>query len=149
MRKVEEKGKYSMLEMILVFTLIAIILGFAIIPSILRAREGARKVNDISSAKAIYTTVYEGLLVDKLDYPANDLFIVVEDSSEVSPGLNAEYRKSVLNYLHDNMSRVPYNTSLDKSKKFVIKITMDGEVEIYVGSYFGDRVYPNPNGVYQ
>ena len=149
LRKVEEKGKYSMLEMILVFTLIAIILGFAIIPSILRAREGARKVNDISSAKAIYTTVYEGLLVDKLDYPANDLFIVVEDSSEVSPGLNAEYRKSVLNYLHDNMSRVPYNTSLDKSKKFVIKITMDGEVEIYVGSYFGDRVYPNPNGVYQ
>ena len=38
---------------------------------------------------------------------------------------------------------------LDETKKFLIKIEPDGEVSIYVGSYFGDRVYPNPTGVYQ
>ncbi|MEI3335953.1 MAG: type II secretion system protein [Clostridium sp.] len=149
MRKVEEKGKYSLLEMILVFTIIALVLSTAIIPAMKRARESARKVNDIATAKTIYTTTYEGLLTDKIDYPDKDIFIVVETSSEVSPGLNSEYRKSVLNYLHDNMTKVPYNTSLDKTKKFLIKIQTDGEVSIYVGSYFGDRVYPNPTGAYE
>lgn len=75
MRKVEEKGKYSLLEMILVFTIIALVLSTAIIPAMKRARESARKVNDIATAKAIYTTTYEGLLTDKIDYPDKDIFI--------------------------------------------------------------------------
>lgn len=149
MKRIEEKGKYSMLEIIFVFTIIALVISTSIIPTIKKARESARRINDIATAKTIYTTTYEGLLTDKIEYPNNDIFIVVETSSEVSPGLNSEYRKSVLNYLHDNMTKVPYNTSLDKTKKFLIKIQTDGEVSIYVGSYFGDRVYPNPTGAYE
>ena len=149
MKKIEEKGKYSMLEMILVFTIIALILSTAIMPAIKKARESTRKVQDISIAKTIHNTIYEGLLIDKIEYPEKDIFIVVEKDSEVSPGLNAGYRKSVLNYLHDNMIKVPYETKFDETKKFLIKIEPDGEVSIYVGSYFGDRVYPNPTGVYQ
>lgn len=149
MKKIEEKGKYSLLEMILVFTIIALILGTAIMPAIKKALESTRKVQDISIAKTIHNTIYEGLLTDKIGYPNNDIFVVVEKDSEVSPGLNAEYRKSILNYLHNNIIKIPYETKLDKTKKFLIKIQTDGEVSIYVGSYFGDRVYPNPTGVYQ
>ena len=120
----EEKGKYSMLEMILVFTIIALILGTAIMPAIKKARESTRKVQDISIAKTIHNTIYEGLLIDKIEYPEKDIFIVVEKDSEVSPGLNAGYRKSVLNYLHDNMIKVPYETKFDETKKFLIKINI-------------------------
>ena len=149
MKRIEEKGKYSMLEMILVFTIIALILSTAIMPAIKKARESTRRIQDIASAKTIHNTIYEGLLTDKLEYPEKDIFIVVETESEVSPGSNATYRKSVLNYLHDNMIKVPYETKLDKTKKFLIKIEPAGEVSIYVGSYFGDRVYPNPTGDYE
>lgn len=149
MKKIDDRVKYNTIELIFVFTIIALVISSAIIPTIKKTRESTRKVQDIASAKTIHNTIYEGLLIDKIEYPEKDIFIVVEKDSEVSPGLNAGYRKSVLNYLHDNMIKVPYETKFDETKKFLIKIEPDGEVSIYVGSYFGDRVYPNPTGVYQ
>lgn len=128
---------------------------YALYPKIVGIINSAKKIADIANARNIYNTISETLILDEIEEPKENIYIDLSDNpidEEDENKIDIKYIYKVKNILKENLNYYSKYTKLNKNKSFVIYITTDGDLKIYVSSIDSDKIeeiYPKGEGVYR
>ena len=128
---------------------------YALYPKIEGIINSAKKMADIANARNIYNTISETLILDELEEPKGNIYIDLSDNpinEEDENKIDIKYIYKVKNILKESLNYYSKYTKLNKNKSFVIYITTDGDLTIYVSPVDSDEIeeiYPKGEGVYR
>lgn len=128
---------------------------YALYPKIEGIINSAKKMADIANARNIYNTMSETLILDELEEPKENIYIDLSDNpinEEDENKIDIKYIYKVKNILKESLNYYSKYTKLNKNKSFVIYITTDGDLTIYVSPVDSDEIeeiYPKGEGVYR
>ncbi len=128
---------------------------YALYPKIEGIINSAKKIADIANARNIYNTMSETLILDELEEPKENIYIDLSDNpinEEDENKIDIKYIYKVKNILKESLNYYSKYTKLNKNKSFVIYITTDGDLTIYVSPVDSDEIeeiYPKGEGVYR
>ena len=128
---------------------------YALYPKIEGIINSAKKIADIANARNIYNTMSETLILDELETPKENIYIDLSDNpinEEDENKIDIKYIYKVKNILKESLNYYSKYTKLNKNKSFVIYITTDGDLTIYVSPVDSDEIeeiYPKGEGVYR
>lgn len=128
---------------------------YALYPKIVGIINSAKKIADIANARNIYNTISETLILDEIEEPKENIYIDLSDNpidEEDENKIDIKYIYKVKNILKEKLNYYSKYTKLNKNKSFVIYITTDGDLKIYVSSIDSDKIeeiYPKGEGVYR
>lgn len=108
---------------------------YALYPKIEGIINSAKKIADIANARNIYNTMSETLILDELETPKENIYIDLSDNpinEEDENKIDIKYIYKVKNILKESLNYYSKYTKLNKNKSFVIYITTDGDLTIYV-----------------
>ena len=128
---------------------------YALYPKIEGIINSAKKIADIANARNIYNTMSETLILDELETPKENIYIDLSDNpinEEDENKIDIKYIYKVKNILKENLNYYSKYTKLNKNKSFVIYITTDENLTIYVSPVDSneiEEIYPKGEGVYR
>lgn len=128
---------------------------YALYPKIEGIINSAKKIADIANARNIYNTMSETLILDEIEEPKENIYIDLSDNpinEEDENKIDIKYIYKVKNILKESLNYYSKYTKLNKNKSFVIYITTDGDLTIYVSPVDSDEIeeiYPKGEGVYR
>ncbi|MBS6600815.1 MAG: hypothetical protein KH333_07320 [Clostridium sp.] len=128
---------------------------YALYPKIEGIINSAKKIADIANARNIYNTMSETLILDELETPKENIYIDLSDNpinEEDENKIDIKYIYKVKNILKESLNYYSKYTKLNKNKSFVIYITTDGDLTIYVSPVDSneiEEIYPKGEGVYR
>ena len=128
---------------------------YALYPKIEGIINSAKKMADIANARNIYNTISETLILDEIEEPKENIYIDLSDNpinEEDENKIDIKYIYKVKNILKESLNYYSKYTKLNKNKSFVIYITTDGDLTIYVSPVDSDEIeeiYPKGEGVYR
>ena len=128
---------------------------YALYPKIEGIINSAKKIADIANARNIYNTMSETLILDELETPKENIYIDLSDNpinEEDENKIDIKYIYKVKNILKERLNYYSKYTKLNKNKSFVIYITTDGDLTIYVSPVDSneiEEIYPKGEGVYR
>ena len=126
---------------------------YALYPKIEGIINSAKKIADIANARNIYNTMSETLILDELEEPKENIYIDLSDNPiNEENKIDIKYIYKVKNILKESLNYYSKYTKLNKNKSFVIYITTDGDLTIYVSPVDSDEIeeiYPKGEGVYR
>ncbi|MFQ8892254.1 MAG: hypothetical protein ACLR8H_07740 [Clostridium sp.] len=128
---------------------------YALYPKIEGIINSAKKIADIANARNIYNTMSETLILDELEEPKENIYIDLSDNpinEEDENKIDIKYIYKVKNILKESLNYYSKYTKLNKNKSFVIYITTDGDLTIYVSPVDSneiEEIYPKGEGVYR
>ena len=145
------------LKWIKIIAIILILAGviYALYPKIEGIINSAKKIADIANARNIYNTMSETLILDELEEPKENIYIDLSDNpinEEDENKIDIKYIYKVKNILKESLNYYSKYTKLNKNKSFVIYITTDGDLTIYVSPVDSneiEEIYPKGEGVYR
>ena len=97
----------------------------------------------------------ETLILDELETPKENIYIDLSDNpinEEDENKIDIKYIYKVKNILKESLNYYSKYTKLNKNKSFVIYITTDGDLTIYVSPVDSneiEEIYPKGEGVYR
>ena len=147
------KGLKWIKRIIIILILAGVI--YALYPKIEGIINSAKKMADIANARNIYNTISETLILDELEAPKENIYIDLSDNpinEEAENKIDIKYIYKVKNILKESLNYYSKYTKLNKNKSFVIYITTDGDLTIYVSPVDSDEIeeiYPKGEGVYR
>ena len=128
---------------------------YALYPKIEGIINSAKKMADIANARNIYNTISETLILDEIEEPKENIYIDLSDNpinEEDENKIDIKYIYKVKNILKESLNYYSKYTKLNKNKSFVIYITTDENLTIYVSPVDSDEIeeiYPKGEGVYR
>lgn len=128
---------------------------YALYPKIEGIINSAKKIADIANARNIYNTMSETLILDELETPKENIYIDLSDNpinEEDENKIDIKYIYKVKNILKESLNYYSKYTKLNKNKSFVIYITTDENLTIYVSPVDSneiEEIYPKGEGVYR
>ena len=128
---------------------------YALYPKIEGIINSAKKIADIANARNIYNTMSETLILDELETHKENIYIDLSDNpinEEDENKIDIKYIYKVKNILKENLNYYSKYTKLNKNKSFVIYITTDENLTIYVSPVDSneiEEIYPKGEGVYR
>lgn len=128
---------------------------YALYPKIEGIINSAKKMADIANARNIYNTMSETLILDELEEPKENIYIDLSDNpinEEDENKIDIKYIYKVKNILKESLNYYSKYTKLNKNKSFVIYITTDENLTIYVSPVDSneiEEIYPKGEGVYR
>ena len=147
------KGLKWIKRIVIILILAGVI--YALYPKIEGIINSAKKIADIANARNIYNTMSETLILDELETPKENIYIDLSDNpinEEDENKIDIKYIYKVKNILKENLNYYSKYTKLNKNKSFVIYITTDGDLTIYVSPVDSneiEEIYPKGEGVYR
>lgn len=147
------KGLKWIKRIVIILILAGVI--YALYPKIEGIINSAKKIADIANARNIYNTMSETLILDELEEPKENIYIDLSDNpinEEDENKIDIKYIYKVKNILKESLNYYSKYTKLNKNKSFVIYITTDGDLTIYVSPVDSDEIeeiYPKGEGVYR
>lgn len=147
------KGLKWIKRIVIILILAGVI--YALYPKIEGIINSAKKIADIANARNIYNTMSETLILDELETPKENIYIDLSDNpinEEDENKIDIKYIYKVKNILKESLNYYSKYTKLNKNKSFVIYITTDGDLTIYVSPVDSneiEEIYPKGEGVYR
>ncbi len=147
------KGLKWIKRIVIILILAGVI--YALYPKIEGIINSAKKIADIANARNIYNTMSETLILDELETPKENIYIDLSDNpinEEDENKIDIKYIYKVKNILKESLNYYSKYTKLNKNKSFVIYITTDENLTIYVSPVDSneiEEIYPKGEGVYR